>query len=44
MRKGEISGLPGGSVVKTPHSHCTGLEFDPGHGTKMPQAEGRGQK
>ena len=36
--------LPGGPVVKTPHFHCRGLGFDPGWGTKIPQAAQGGQK
>ena len=36
--------LPGGPVVKTPHFHCRGLGFDPGQGTKIPQAAQGGQK
>ena len=36
--------LPGGPVVKTPQFHCRGLGFDPGWGTKIPQAAQGGQK
>ena len=33
--------FPGGTVVKTPHSHCRG---SPGQGTKIPHAVWHGQK
>ena len=34
----------GGPVVRTWRSHCHGLGSVPGRGTKIPQAEWRGQR
>ena len=36
--------FPGGPVVRTLHFHCRGPGFNPGWGTKIPQAVRHGQK
>ena len=36
--------FPGGPVVRTPSFHCQGPGFNPGQGTKIPQATWHSQK
>lgn len=42
--KSKVREFPGGPVLPTLHFHCKAPRFDPSWRTKVPQAEGHGQK